>query len=127
MAQVISTILFNGQFWIALIEKYEEDGSLFIGKYTFGPEPNNTDLIDFYQNKYQSIRFYQSEKKVRIKSKYSEKELKRNIKKSFAEFKAEQKKYLLKRKQKHSRNNKESKNERFLKKIEKKKDKKRGH
>jgi len=28
MERVVSNIIFNGQFWIALIEKYQEDGSL---------------------------------------------------------------------------------------------------
>ena len=127
MSQVISTILFNGQFWVALIERYEDDRTLFIGKYTFGAEPTNTDLMDFYLNKYQRVKFFKSDEKVRIKKNYSQKELGRNCKKSYENYKIEQKKYLVKKKTLSREKRKESKQEKFLEKAKKKKEKKRGH
>ncbi len=55
MATVITTIYFDGQFWKAIIEKQEENGTA-IGEYTFGAEPSNNDIKDFYLNKCWKIR-----------------------------------------------------------------------
>ena len=127
MSQVVSTIFFNGQFWIALIEKFEDDGTFYVGRYTFGPEPNNTDLLDFYLNKYQTIRFYKSGQEPRNRKMHSEKELERNRSKSFAEFRIQQKKYLTENKKRIRQQNQESLEEKYLLKVKKKKQKKRGH
>ncbi len=126
MSQVVSTILYNGQFWIALVEKYEDDGSLYIGKHTFGPEPNNSDILDFYRDRYERLKFYPVDIPVRIKKQYSRKELERNRGKSFAGFKAEQKKYLMEKKRDRKILEKESQEEKYRKKAVRKKEKKRG-
>jgi len=57
MEESIGTVLFNGQFWIFLLEKINHNNELFVGKYTFGSEPTNNDLIDFtaVQDKYRAI------------------------------------------------------------------------
>ena len=98
MERVVSNIIFNGQFWIALIEKYQEDGSLLIGRYTFGPEPANNHLLDFYLNKYHRLKFYQCEPGYKVKKEYSVKDAGKNTGKALESFKSEQKNILWKRK-----------------------------
>ncbi|MBN2444164.1 MAG: DUF2992 family protein [Spirochaetales bacterium] len=127
MARVISTIMYNGQFWIALVEKYEDDGTLLVAKYTFGPEPTNTDLIDFYLNKYHLLQFHICDSRHRIKKEFSHKESERNTKKSFQVFSEEQKKFLrMKQKERQIKKNIEQK-EKYQLKSKKRKEKKRGH
>ena len=126
MARVISTVFFDGQFWIALIEKYDDDGSLRVGKHTFGPEPSNTDLLDFYLNKYAYMKFHRSDERLKIKNKSSIKQTDRKTVKSFEIFKEEQKKYLKENKKVRSRNIKDSRELKYKLKAEKKKEKKRG-
>jgi len=48
MEELVGTVLFNGQFWIFILEKTNQNNELFVGKYTFGPEPTNNDLLKFY-------------------------------------------------------------------------------
>ena len=48
MNEVSSTVFFNGQFWIAIIQKIDCEGMVRIGNYTFGSEPTNNDLKNFY-------------------------------------------------------------------------------
>lgn len=127
MEQVISTILFNGRFWIAFIEKYEEDGTISVGKYIFGPEPDNNDIYDFYLNKYQTIRFYKCDSNFRIKKKYSKEEIVRKTSKSLELFKEEQKKYLSAKKIEMNRKRKKSETEKYCLSLLKKKEKRRGH
>ncbi len=126
MTQTISTILFNGQFWIALIERLSEDGSIQVARYVFGPEPTNNDLFDFYLNRYSRLKFHSTEEKIRVKKSYSHKQLERGISKSTTRFADEQKKYL----QASKRNAKAEAlvlaEEKYRQKQEKRKQKKRG-
>ncbi len=56
--QVVTTVFFDGQFWIALIKKQDSSGTIFTGKYTFGPEPTNPRLLQFYLNDYVHVPCY---------------------------------------------------------------------
>lgn len=126
MEQVISTIMFNGQFWIILIEKISRTGSISIGKYTFGAEPTFGDITDFYDCKFQFLKFYPSDSLYRVKKKYSKKELDRMENKSLSIFKESQKKYLEERKGCLKQREIQEQQEKYKQKCEKKKLKKKG-
>jgi len=48
MEQIISTVMFDGQFWIILIEEISESGEVSLAKYIFGSEPTFNDILKFY-------------------------------------------------------------------------------
>ncbi|MCP5515515.1 MAG: DUF2992 family protein [Spirochaetales bacterium] len=127
MERVVSNIIFNGQFWIALIEKYQEDGSLLVGRYTFGPEPANNHLLDFYLNKYHKLKFYQCEPGYKVKKEYYGKDSGKNTGKALESFKREQKKYLLEKKKIRKIEKKAADEDKYIMKREKKIQKRRGH
>ncbi|MDC7125080.1 MAG: DUF2992 family protein [Spirochaetales bacterium] len=127
MKQTVSTILFNGQFWIALVERYEDDGSISVGKYTFGPEPTNTDLLNFYLHVVCHIRLHKTESKVRLKKRYTQKETERKTRKSFEEFSIQQKEFLKNKKSIKAKETRQKDLDNYNKKRLKKKEKRKGH
>ena len=118
--------MFDGQFWVLLIEKYEDDGTVLIGKHTFGPEPTRGDIVDFCMNKYHLLMFRTCDTPHRIKKKYKQKEAERNTGKAFAAFGEEQKKYLLEKKKKKSIEKRKSAEMKYEQKRDKRKKKRRG-
>ncbi|WP_020611314.1 YjdF family protein [Sediminispirochaeta bajacaliforniensis] len=127
MDTVVSTIFFNGQFWVALVEKRGEDGTLSVAKHTFGPEPTNNDILDFYFNSYLYLRFYACQRIVRAKKRLSGKEEKRSLKKSLDVHKEEQREVLLARKKEQKVRCRADANEQYRRQCEKRKEKRRGH
>ncbi len=127
MEEVISTIYYNGQFWVALIEKIGDDGSLKVGKYTFGPEPTNTDLIHFYQNIYPYLSFYETGERFRIKEKRSIDEQSRCTKKSLVLYSACRGADRELRRKERGKVRHQEQDEKYRKKAARKKEKKRGH
>lgn len=65
---VITTIFFDGQFWIALIEKCC-NGKFFSGKFIFGSEPSNPELLDWMKYQYLQVKLFPVENPVKIKIK----------------------------------------------------------
>jgi hypothetical protein len=127
MEQVVTTIFFNGQFWVALIERIGADGTLEVGKHTFGPEPGQPELIHFYQNIYPFIPLYHSDARVRIKARRKLAEQERCTSKSLLIYKEQHKAALdLKKKDRKQRRQREEE-ERYRLKCEKRKKKRRGH
>ncbi|ULQ60438.1 YjdF family protein [Brucepastera parasyntrophica] len=94
MDNVVTTVFFDGQFWSALIEKESRDGTLFLGRYVFGPEPSNTDLLHFYLNIYATVPLLASCIKIREKKQKRIKEQARNTSKSRNAFRELQREYL---------------------------------
>jgi hypothetical protein len=124
----VSTVFYDGQFWIALIERVDDDGRYSIGKYTFGPEPSNTDLLDFYLTKLSDIEFLPSDRKVKLaKVRKHPKDASERVKKSLAEFKELQSNYLLEKQCARRVEDRKADGERYREKREKKKEKRRGH
>lgn len=126
MDQVISTVFFNGQFWISIIEKVDSKGQLSVAQYTFGPEPSAAELFDFYLNRYDCLRFHSTQSFRRRKNITSEKEAGRRICKSHQLFKEQQKKYFSERNADRKKDKKLLEQEKFLLKQLKRKEKKRG-
>jgi hypothetical protein len=54
------TIFFNGQFWVGLIERYNE-GRLYSSIYTFGEEPKDGTIMHFVNYTVQKIIAGQTE------------------------------------------------------------------
>jgi hypothetical protein len=127
MDQVITTILYDGQFWIALIEKVDPTGIIKIGKYTFGSEPSNNDLRYFYLYLYSSIECLKSTIHIRIKNKRTIEEQNRSTTKAKEAYKQLQT-IQLKEKKRESKEERElEEQEKYLKKQEKRKEKHNGH
>jgi hypothetical protein len=126
MEQVISTIMYNGQFWIILVEKISKTGCISIAKYTFGSEPTFNDIIDFYDNVYPYLNLHHSDYMYRPKKKYSTKELGRMENRSHQIFKESQKIYLEEKKRNKKQRREILEQEKFILKCKKKKQKKRG-
>lgn len=85
----ITTIYFDGQFWVALIEKCL-DGNFFTGRHIFGAEPSNPELLEWMLYGYHKIHFLPVQKPVKIRVK-KEVKTEHSIKKSLDAFKDAQK------------------------------------
>jgi hypothetical protein len=51
---MVTTVFFDGQFWTALIEKHQ-DGKIALGKYVFGPEPENPRLLQWMLDEFSAV------------------------------------------------------------------------
>jgi len=125
MEETVSTIYYNGQFWMALIEKSDCHGRRRLAEYTFGAEPAAGDLFDFYLNKYHQLAFVESERIVRIRK--HKKDNARRVLRSHEEYKESQKHQLAERKRERKFKVQLEADEKYQKKRIKKKRKKRGH
>jgi hypothetical protein len=123
---VVTTILFDGQFWIALVEKIAADGSISVGKFIFGPEPTNNDLLDFYHSKLALVQCHKSEQPVRIKKKRSIKEEHRITSKSREIFKELQSAYSHEKRKLDTTERQRGKTEKYSNRKMKKKEKHKG-
>ncbi|QQO10251.1 DUF2992 family protein [Breznakiella homolactica] len=127
MEETRCTILFDGQFWIALVEKTGGDGTVSVGKYTFGSEPANTEVREFLLYRLASVRTFPSPVAVRIKTDRSRAEQDRTTRKSRDIYKDLQKEYFAEKKKQLTRDDAADRAEKFRLKKEKKKQKRRGH
>lgn len=89
----ITTVYYDGQFWVALIEKQIGD-KYYTGKYTFGSEPSNPELLHFMLYAYTSVKILAVNRPVKIRIK-KENTQSHSIKKSLDAFKEAQKEYFL--------------------------------
>lgn len=53
----VTTIYHDGQFWIAVIERVQSDGSYQVTRHIFGPEPSNAELLDWAASGFSHLRF----------------------------------------------------------------------
>lgn len=127
MEQVISTVMFDGQFWIVLVEKIDNEGRIRTARHIFGAEPTFNDLAHFYDSIYPFLRFHKSDSVYRPKKKYSRKELERMENKSLSIFKESQKAYLEEKKKVQREKRDILKEEKYELRCEKRKKKKKGH
>ena len=127
MSEVISTIMFDGQFWIAFTEKRTTNGTLLVGKYTFGPEPSNNDLLYYYLYRCHSVRLHRTETGARTKARRTLRETSRTTSKSLAKYQEIRKEYLVAKHKETKQRAREETQRQYEKKSEKRKRKKRGH
>jgi len=130
------TIFFDDPFWIGILEENYNDKK-YMGKYIFGTEPSNTDLLNFYLNHFANMerievketiitnRHYSYKKSI-VKAKKVQKDIgiKQNAKVIFRE--AFEKEMTLKEKEKRQEKI-INEQEKYEKKVKKKREKKKGH
>jgi len=54
--RTVATIYFDGQFWVALIERHG-GGTRLAARHVFGPEPNNAELLEWAAGPWRGLRF----------------------------------------------------------------------
>ena len=57
MPRTVTTIHFDGQFWVALVERHGDDGSYACARHVFGPEPNNAEVLDWAGRGFSALPF----------------------------------------------------------------------
>ncbi len=91
----ITTVYFDGQFWCAFIQK-QINGMFYSGRYVFGTEPTNPQLVQWMLNDFSYVLLYKTTEyqKIRIKD-----VVKSNCKpKSLDQYKEARKEYLTQKK-----------------------------
>ncbi len=53
------TVFHDGQFWVRVIEHFE-DGKLAVKKIAFGAEPSNEEILQFVNDKWSQLHFSKS-------------------------------------------------------------------
>lgn len=127
MDESVGTVFFDGQFWVFIIERSIRDEGLMIGKYTFGAEPTNTDLLAFYLRVLPFLPVYQSDVRIRVKAKKRMREQERITTKAKDAYKDLRAKDLLARKGERKIAERNGEKERYLLKRLKTKERHRGH
>jgi hypothetical protein len=77
------TIYFENPFWVGVLEE-SFDGVLFIGRHVFGAEPTNAELVAFYLNDFASVP------RLRVEAASSERNHPANFKRSVREARRDQ-------------------------------------
>ena len=126
MEQVITTEMFNGQYWVIIVERIKSDGKIFTAKHTLGSEATFGDLVNFYNNIYPNLVFLETNEVYRFKKNFKHKELKRMENRSFDIYLQAQKIFLENRKQRKREIKAQEGRVKFQIRQEKKKKKKRG-
>ena len=123
----ITTVYFDGQFWCALIEQCR-NGKNFAGRYVFGAEPTNPQLLDWMLNSFDKVPLLPVEGRTKIRfkklAKTEPKSGSSGIPKSLVAFSAAQKEYVKERKILSRKQKKLEEREKYLLKQNKKKAKK---
>lgn len=117
----ITTIYFDGQFWTALIEKKIGD-SFYTGRYVFGSEPSNPEILHWMIYGFDKVKFFPIEKPIKIRVK-KESDKTHSIKKSLDAFKESQKSFFEEKKSLSKIEKREEKQQKFLLQQQKKKEK----
>ena len=123
----ITTIYFDGQFWCALIEQCRK-GKNFAGRYVFGAEPTNPQLLDWMISGFDKVSLLPVEGRTKIRFKKLAKAESKSgvagIPKSLIAFSTAQKEYAKERKILGRKQKKIEEREKYLLKQSKKKAKK---
>jgi len=127
MERVVTTVMFDGQFWIAIIEKIGPDGILSVGKHVFGAEPSNPELVEFMLGAYGDVPARRSETLVRPRAKDKPAAVARVTAKAKTAYAELQKAYLASRAGERRLVREADEREKYLLKRERRKERKRGH
>ena len=125
----VTTVYFDGQFWCALIERCV-NGKNFAGRYVFGAEPSNPELLNWMINGFANVALLPVEGRSKIRFKKlakSESKTKNGggiggIPKSLTAFSLAQKEYAQQRKSLSRKQKKIEEREKYLLKQIKKKE-----
>jgi hypothetical protein len=56
MERTVGTVLFDGRFWVAVIERFS-GGGYSVARHVFGAEPTNAELLDWAARGLDCLRF----------------------------------------------------------------------
>ena len=57
MSRTVTTIYHDGQFWVALVERFGVGGNYSCARHVFGPEPNNAELLIWASSGFSDLVF----------------------------------------------------------------------
>lgn len=131
------TVFFEEPFWVGIYER-EDDGKYEVCKITFGAEPKDYEVYDFFLRNWNNLRFSPSIETNSIVEKHiNPKRMKRNIKKQLQNegvgtkaqqaLKLQQEQGKLERKSRSRKYIEAEKERQFELRQEKRKEKHRGH
>jgi len=86
MAETVTIVFFDGQFWKAIIERIDDSGGVAIGTHVFGAEPTNPELVRFALDGLDRVPAYRSDALARRKARRSISEETRRTNKSRAAY-----------------------------------------
>lgn len=121
----VTTIYFDGQFWCALIERCE-DGKTYAGRYVFGSEPSNPEILNWMVHSFANVPLLPVESRTKIRLKKIAKTESKNgggVPKSLKAFSEAQKEYAKEHKTMNRKQKKLEEKEKYLLKQKKKKEK----
>jgi hypothetical protein len=55
--RTVTSIFFDGQFWVAEVERHC-DCRVEVARHCFGPEPSNAELLDWVDHEFPRLRFH---------------------------------------------------------------------
>jgi hypothetical protein len=61
-SRTITSIFFDGQFWVAEIERHTK-GSVEVARYCFGAEPTNAEMLEWVDLEFPRLRFHSHDAK----------------------------------------------------------------
>ena len=111
----VTTIYFDGQFWCALVEQCR-DGKSYAGRFVFGAEPSNPEIIHWMMHDFADIPLLPGEGRTKIRFKKLAR-TERNgggIPKSLEAFSRAQKEYAEERKKQTRKQKKQEEKEKYL-------------
>ena len=111
----VTTIYFDGQFWCALVEQCR-DGKSYAGRFVFGAEPSNPEIIHWMMHDFADIPLLPVEGRTKIRFKKLAR-TERNgggIPKSLEAFSRAQKEYAEERKKQTRKQKKQEEKEKYL-------------
>lgn len=130
------TVFHDGQFWVGIVE-HIEDKRLGAARIVFGAEPSDEEVLRFVVEKWHTLTFGGSQnadaKPAAKNPKRRQREVSKALKQPSASTKAQsalaEQREAMKQKpaQEHKRKREEEKRLRFEQRVEKRKEKKRGH
>ncbi len=140
MTTIKATIFFEKRYWVGTFERTDKEGYA-VAKHIFGPEPTNPEVYDFVVNRYQELKFGELKEINIIIQRMNPKRVQREIRREMARIKETSKpstftqdymreeveKRKKERKSLSSAEKQARKDEQFVIKLEKRKEKHRGH
>lgn len=120
---IITTIYFDGQFWAALIKK-NADGVCYTGRYVFGSEPSNPEILHWMIYEFDKVPLLKTDGPVKIRFRKIVDRSEKSLTKSLDAFKESQKAFFEEKKTEKRKKNRESKQALWELKHQKAKEKK---
>ena len=130
------TLYHDGQFWVGIVE-HVEDGKLEVARIVFGAEPSDAEILRFVVDRWEKLTFYGNEgtepdrlaRNPKRRMREAAKALTRPAMSTKAQqaISAQRESKKMESSRERSQRRQEEKQARFVQKVEKRKQKQRGH